>query len=792
MLAGQPFDLDHELTLFIHDALRFISAFFVPISHSAPHVYLSALPFGPEQSHVARQFRSRFPNTFVVSQGKPSQWPMAVFTAEHLQGHVYDMAFSSDESTFLYGSSNTTCICDSETGHCISSPFKVPEYGYNALFSPSGKHILFKYDSYAILWDIERGEEQLRIKGYDFVFAHHDGRIVLAYLVNEDRNSNNSEDQGANRIMVQFWDASDGALISNTLLNVNNAGRSRFSPDGHFLAIVKESENVIELWNLEDSKKIRRFTYPHEELEFLRFSPTSDTLMAVFEGKPRQVRLWRLDAQEVVSFSHDFHDALHVIYAPLTNYLFIEQHHTVEIWDVSVTGSKMIWEIKCLSTYVARICPSSDGHRVLVGYDDGRVRMWNLDLENLAMIQADTVDARDDTDAPRVITISPSGKMVVAESQQSSNVEFLDTMTGEVIARADIEYKRDMMIAFSPDEEQVVFMSKSLITIWDIMHPEKRVSFNPWLGGDVRKRKVAFQTCNDLVICAISRDYTLLLQVYRQDPAGFECTYSLDIAGGWNILLAPDGLTVVIVLEPAFPTCYSWNHDAAQFDSLHFDDQEHITWHHSPAYSPDGKFFTCWSHNDSHVRVWDTRTGHLVSKFLTSWVDGIALSPALIDHSLGERLIVLSSTRNNAIRLFDAYTGHLHAQILGQAWAHMAFIRDGTALVYYSPEFGLRIWDIEDLAAEHRYSTDGYGPMSQAMVDGWVMGQDDEPLFWVPVENREHLCIPPFRVVIEGSEMSTILDLSNSRLDRKWTESINKGWLRELKEKEKEIGNLLE
>jgi len=173
-------------------------------------------------------------------------------------------------------------------------------------------------------------------------------------------------------------------------------------------------------------------------------------------------------------------------------------------------------------------------------------------------------------------------------------------------------------------------------------------------------------------------------------------------------------------------------------------------------------------------------------------VDNIALSPALIDHSLGERLIALRLTRENAIGLFDAYTGHLHAQILDQAWAYMAFIRDGTALAYYSSELGLRILDIVDLVAEHWDSTHGYELMLQAVVDGWVMGQDDEPLFWVPVEHRRRLCVQLLRVVIEGSQISTILDLSNSRLCRKWTECINKRWLRELEQKEKEIGNLLE
>ena len=58
---------------------------------------------------------------------------------------------------------------------------------------------------------------------------------------------------------------------------------------------------------------------------------------------------------------------------------------------------------------------------------------------------------------------------------------------------------------------------------------------------------VAFQTCNDLV------------QVWHwQDPAGFECTYSLDFGMPNNLYLAPDGLTFVIVF---LSSCHPRDHD---------------------------------------------------------------------------------------------------------------------------------------------------------------------------------------------------------------------------------------
>ena len=98
--------------------------------------------------------------------------------------------------------------------------------------------------------------------------------------------------------------------------------------------------------------------------------------------------------------------------------------------------------------------------------------------------------------------------MVVTKLQKSHSIEFLNTTTGKVIARTDIKYEDNMEIAFSPDEEQVALLSRSLITIWDIMHPEKRVSFNPWTE-EVWSWEVA--------ICAVSRDYSL--QVWQVSNA---------------------------------------------------------------------------------------------------------------------------------------------------------------------------------------------------------------------------------------------------------------------------------
>jgi len=201
----------------------------IPISQRAPHVYLSALPFAPEQSHIAKKFCPRVPNTLAITQGKPSQWPMVVFTAEHHNTPVQHVVFSLDESTFASITSQTMYVCDSETGHRISGPFELPNYGkiYDACFSPDGKCILLEFYSCAVVWD---GEKQFRIEGFVFAFIHHDGRIVSACEVDGDWDG--SQDQSAFRMVVQLWDSGNGTLISNRLLEVNDVAHIRFSPDG--------------------------------------------------------------------------------------------------------------------------------------------------------------------------------------------------------------------------------------------------------------------------------------------------------------------------------------------------------------------------------------------------------------------------------------------------------------------------------------------------------------------------------------------------------------------------------
>jgi len=164
----------------------------------------------------------------------------------------------------------------------------------------------------------------------------------------------------------------------------------------------------------------------------------------------------------------------------------------------------------------------------------------------------------------------------------------------------------------------------------------------------------------------------------------------------------------------------------------------------------------------------------------------IALSPALNDRSLGDRVIAIH--HGNTVTLFDVYTGHLYAQCWNPG-RHMAFIGDGTKLASYHGIPPIRIYDIVGLASKHQNAIYGYEPIPRDEEDGWMVGQDHELLFWVPLEHREVLCLPHIEM-IWGEP--TKVDLSMFRYGSKWTECIDQGWLKELEERGKGMARLLE
>jgi WD40 repeat protein len=236
----------------ICDAHQFIGAFGHPIAQSAPHIYISALPFTPEHTSIAKHFLPRFPHILALSIGKPTDWSPCVFTSEHHTHWVKFVAFSPDEKYFVSASEEkSVCVCDSETGNLISGPFTSTGQVKSSFFDPNSQHIWAScWDGQVIGWDIETGNKCLWFQaGVGGV-----SDIIRCYFCNGGQNIVSiSSQQGT----VTLWNANTREPLW-ILLRIPCVIHSQvsFSPDGQYMAWAEHFGITVRIWKLVDRTEI--------------------------------------------------------------------------------------------------------------------------------------------------------------------------------------------------------------------------------------------------------------------------------------------------------------------------------------------------------------------------------------------------------------------------------------------------------------------------------------------------------------------------------------------------------
>ncbi|KIJ90658.1 hypothetical protein K443DRAFT_28955, partial [Laccaria amethystina LaAM-08-1] len=113
--------IDKNMKMFIEDAMKFVTTFFQPISHSAPHIYLSALPMLPSDSLIAKTYSCHFTRVVSFERGKQISWPPINSILQGHRGTVKAIAFSADGKYIVSGSQDKTIrMWDAQTGKLVS------------------------------------------------------------------------------------------------------------------------------------------------------------------------------------------------------------------------------------------------------------------------------------------------------------------------------------------------------------------------------------------------------------------------------------------------------------------------------------------------------------------------------------------------------------------------------------------------------------------------------------------------------------------------------------------------
>jgi hypothetical protein len=138
------FKLDDTSTGLIQDLVRFSASFGYIIAESAPHIYLSAAVFTPQESRISNMSRGEFrapPETKTLTE---ILWDPGLLTLNGHTSAVTAFDFSRDGRKIVSGSGDKTLrVWDAESGLSILGPLLGHTDWVTAVaFSPDGKKIV--------------------------------------------------------------------------------------------------------------------------------------------------------------------------------------------------------------------------------------------------------------------------------------------------------------------------------------------------------------------------------------------------------------------------------------------------------------------------------------------------------------------------------------------------------------------------------------------------------------------------------------------------------------------------
>lgn len=249
-----------------------------------------------------------------------------------------------------------------------------------------------------------------------------------------------------------------------------------FSPDGQTLVssawddqVNERSRSTVKLWNPRTGELRNTYTITAAATAFA-ISPDSQTLVTADADGP--ITLWNLHSGKLLSTINDDHTqtVYRIALSPDGQLLAAGTPFSLKIWDVR--NNKLLSNIKIQeqnSVFVRSVAFSPDGQTVAGGYQDGKIRLWNIHTGQLNTTLAGH------SGAVLYVAFSPDGQTLAssAETARDSITKLWNVRTGQLKSTL----ASTGAIAFSSDGQTLV----SGDTLWNLATGEVRSSF--W-GGE--------------------------------------------------------------------------------------------------------------------------------------------------------------------------------------------------------------------------------------------------------------------------------------------------------------------
>ncbi|KAI5122684.1 hypothetical protein M0805_009737 [Coniferiporia weirii] len=707
------YKLSGMLSAVANDLYRLVTANYIPISVSTPHLYISALSWAPTESFVAKELYPYFSNQSLITSGKEKNWKTNLWTS-NAGSEIYAVTYSPDGCHIVSGSydSHDLRIWDAQTGIALG----VPLIGHSnsvlsVAYSPDGRNIVSgSCDNTLRIWDAQTGSAM----GVPLI-GHSHSVLSVAYSP-DGRHIVSGSGDGTLRV----WDVQTRSTVGKPFRGHSGPVWSvAYSPDGRHI-VSGASDRTLRIWNTQTGITMGKPLRGHFALvSSVAYSP---------------------DGRHIVSGSYD---------------------NTLRIWDAQTgraVGEAFQRGHSCLSIYSVAYSP--DGRHIVSGSDDKTLRIWDAQTgspvgEPLTGHSDEVRSVAYSPDGRHIVSGSSDGTLKVWDAQTQSTVG--ESLTGHYDWMKSVINHFDWMrsVAYSPDGRHIVSGSyDNILRIWDA-HTGGTVR-EPLIGHSSSVWCVAYSPDGRHIMSGSSDETLRTWDAWTGSPVG----EPLMGHSSWvmSVAYSPDGRQ--IVSGSSDTTVGIW--DAKTRSPVGEPLIGHSNSVLSVAYSPDGRYIVSGSH-DCTLRIWDVQMVNPVGELLTGHsgsVHSVAYSP--------DGRHIVSGSDDKTLRIWNVQarspvgeplTGHS-----GPVWS-VAYSRDGRHIVSGSDDKTLRIWDAQTgiPAAEPLtghlgvVSSVAYSPDGSIGDDGWSRDQSGNLLFWFPytyqhtVFDTAILCLP--RCTTDGSSV---------------------------------------
>jgi WD40 repeat protein len=176
---------------------------------------------------------------------------------------------------------------------------------------------------------------------------------------------------------VKLWNVLDGRLIKTISAHKKAVKSVSFSPDGNMIAS-GSSDTTVKLWNVLDGRLIKTFPDDIKDVLSLSFSPDGNII--ALSSSDSTIRLWYLNEQRTKRFKDDYH-ALKVNFSPNGQTLVSGSGDKIKFWKLDGQIIKTLQQPN--KAIISEVSFSPDGKTIASADIDGKVILWNLDLDDL-------------------------------------------------------------------------------------------------------------------------------------------------------------------------------------------------------------------------------------------------------------------------------------------------------------------------------------------------------------------------------------------------------------------------